>query len=401
MIALALVGCGGMGLRHIKGLEKLRKAGALQSELVAVCDVIPANAERAATLAEELLGSRPEVFASITGLREKGIRADAVMVATAPDLHASVGIAAFELGLHVMVEKPIALTVGQGAALVAAGKRANRKLAVAENYRRDPMNRFAKALLESGVLGPIHLVVQSSSGSGERVIITPWRHQKRSGGIVVDMGIHYADLLEYYAGPLKSLFGFSAVVDQRRVDNAGTWHEVDAEDLSVGVAQFESGAIANWLIDLAGRGEPHFSRVIYGTFGSLSIPPDRTGRPLGLTLRRDGSDTRVDPSDLLSLVPNFALDDVTARLFGGTCLTSYQMDFQDVDANLLAIEHADFASAILDDRSPEVDGAQGLRSLAISYGFLEAERLGKAMTVAEMLQNFDLPYQKDLAPAVQ
>jgi predicted dehydrogenase len=263
------------------------------------------------------------------------------------------------------------------------------------------MNRLAKALIDAGVLGSVHLVVQSSSGSGERVIITPWRHQKQSGGIVVDMGIHYADLLEYYSGPLRSMFGFSAVVDQRRVDNAGTWHEVDAEDLSVGVAQFENGAIANWLIDLAGRGESHFSRVIYGTRGSLSIPPDRTGRALGLTLRRDGSDTQVDPSGLLSLVPNFALDDVTARLFGGTRLASYQLDFPDVDANLLAIEHADFSSAILNVRPPEVDGTIGLRSLAISYGFLEAERLGKAITVTEMLQNFDLPYQKELARAAR
>jgi predicted dehydrogenase len=401
MVALALVGCGGMGLRHIRGLEKLRKIGELHTELVAVCDVVPENAERAATLAEDLLGTRPNAFASIAGMHDSGIRADAVMVATAPDLHASVGIAAFEFGLHVMVEKPIALTVGQGASLVEAGKRANRKLAVAENYRRDPMNRLARDLIDAGVLGSVHLVVQSSSGSGERVIITPWRHQKQSGGIVVDMGIHYADLLEYYAGPLKSMFGFSAVVDQRRVDNAGTWHEVDAEDLSVGVAQFENGAIANWLIDLAGRGESHFSRVIYGTRGSLSIPPDRTGRPLGLTLRRDGSDTQVDPSGLLSLVPNFALDDVTARLFGGTRLASYQLDFPDVDANLLAIEHADFSSAILNDRPPEVDGTIGLRSLAISYGFLEAERLGKAITVTEMLQNFDLPYQKELARAAR
>ncbi len=396
MLALALVGCGGMGCRHIAGLHKLLEIDALPWELVAVCDVIPENAARAANLAEELLGRRPGVFSSIDEMHTGLDQLDALIVTTSPDLHAPVGIAAFELGLHVMVEKPIALTVEQGSSLIDAAKKAHRKLAVAENYRRDPINRLAKALIDADVLGPLHLFVQSSSGSGEKVIITPWRHQKRSGGIVVDMGIHYADLLEYFVGPIQQVFGFNAIVDQRRVDSAGTWHDVDAEDLSVGVARFENGAIANWVIDLAGRGEPHFSRVAYGQGGTLSIPPDRSGRSLGLTLRQSGRDVVIDPADQLALVSDFWLDDVTARLFGGSRLSSYDLDYQVIDSNLLAIEQADFAAAIIDDRAPEVDGEFGLRSLAISYGFLEAEQLGRAMTVAELLADFETPYQAEL-----
>lgn len=396
MLALALVGCGGMGRRHIGGLRKLRDIDALPWELIAVCDPMPENAELAASLAEDLLGRRPVVFSSTDELHARGPRLDAMIVTTSPDLHAPVGIEALERGLHVMVEKPIALTVKQGASLVAAANRANRRLAVAENYRRDPMNRLAKALIESGAIGPIHLFIQSSSGSGERVIITPWRHQKRSGGIVVDMGIHYADLMEYLVGPIRQVFGFNAIVDERRVDESGVWHEVDAEDLSVGVAQFENGAIGNWLIDLAGRGESHFSRIAYGRHGSLSIPHDRSGRPLALTLRPNGREVQIDPGEQLALVPDFALDDVTARLFGGERLGSYELEYAAIDANLLAIEQADFATAIIEDRPPEVDGVFGLRSLAISYGFMEAERFGRAMAVDELLANFETPYQMDL-----
>jgi len=56
----------------------------------------------------------------------------------------------------------------------------------------------------------------------------------------------------------------------------------------------------------------------------------------------------------------------------------------------------DFAAAIIDNRPPEVDGITGLRSLAISYGFLEAERLGRAMPVDELMINFNTPYQMAL-----
>ena len=251
MLALALVGCGGMGCRHIRGLQKLREIGAQSWDLVAVCDVIPENVTRAAELAESILGKRPEILSSVDDLAGVSNHVDAVIVTTSPDLHAPVGTAAFDLGLHVMVEKPIALTVKQSASLIEAATRAQRTLAVAENYRRDPINRLAKALLDCGVLGSIHLFVQASSGSGEKVIITPWRHRKRSGGIVVDMGIHYADLMEYFVGPVRQVFGFNATVDQQRVDESGRWHDADAEDLSVGVAQFENGAIGNWLINLA------------------------------------------------------------------------------------------------------------------------------------------------------
>jgi predicted dehydrogenase len=385
-----------MGRRHIKGLQKLQAIGAQQFELAGVCDIFAPNAGLAADSAEELLGHRPQVFSTFGEMHAALGQIDAMIVTTAPDTHAGVGIEALAAGVNVMVEKPIALTVAQGLILIDAADRANRKLAVAENYRRDPINRLAKAVLDSGVLGPLHLFVQSSSGSGERVIITPWRHRKHSGGIVVDMGIHYADLLEYFAGPIAQVFGFNGIVDRQRIDADGNLHDADAEDLSVGVARFENGAIGNWVIDLGGRGQGHFARMAYGRNGTLGIPQDRTGTALELTLRQSGQDVRLTDEEILALVPDFATDDVTARLFGGNRLTSYAMDFADVDANLLAIEQADFATAILDDRAPEVDGRFALRSLAIAYGFLEAELLGRALDVEALIADPTTPYQAEL-----
>jgi predicted dehydrogenase len=395
-LALALVGCGGMGRRHILGMEKLYRAGQMQFELAAVCDVLPENAALAADSAEEKLGRRPDVYRDLNDML-RSLRLDAVIVTTTPETHEAVGLAAIQAGLHVMVEKPISLTVSEGRRLVAAARAANVRLAVAENYRRDPINRLGKALVDAGAIGRPHLMVQASSGGGEFVIITPWRHLKQSGGIVFDMGVHYSDILEFYLGPLASLYGVDSVVDKTRLHrDSGTMHPADAEDLSVGVGQFASGAAFQWTLDLAGRGEGWFHRAIYGSGGSLVIPPDRSGRPLRLVQRQNGQDVAVPEAGMLQIVPEFTLDPVTAALFGGDRLTSYELEWKDIDSNLLGIEQADFVAAIAEGRLPEVDGEQGLRSLAVVFGLLDAGRLGRLVTVDEILSGKTAVYEAEI-----
>jgi predicted dehydrogenase len=292
------------------------------------------------------------------------------------------------------VEKPIALTAAAGAKLVEAAKRARRALAVAENYRRDPINRLARALIDASAVGRPFLAVQASSSSGEKVIITPWRHRKNRGGIIVDMGVHYTDILEYLLGAMTMVFAMNAVVDAERVDADGRLHAADAEDLSVGVARFASGALANWMLSMAGRGENYFKRTIYGTGGSLDMPPDRTGKPLTLLQRVGGADRAAD--DLLALVPDFHLDAVTAALFGGERLTHYDLAWADTDANLLAVEQADFADAIAAGRDLEVTGEMGLRSLALAFGFLESGLIGRPVTADEMLSRAARAYEASM-----
>ncbi len=386
-LTLAIAGCGGMARRHLLGLEKLKGLGRLEVDLVAVADPVEAQREGLADRARELLGRRPETYASTAGLHAAHPDLDAFDVSTSPDTHEEVGVEALAASAHVMVEKPIALTVEQGLRLVRAADEAGLKLAVAENYRRDPINRLAQALVDAGALGRVFLAVQSSSGGGEKVVITPWRHRSDKGGIGLDMGVHYADVLEYLLGPIATVVGMAEVVDERRIDERGVWHPADAEDLVVGAARFESGVLANLLLSHAGRGEGHFHRSLYGTAGTLAIPPDRTGSPLKLVLRRDGQDVEVPEADLLDLVPDFTLDRTTADLFGGVRLPSYDLPWADIDANLLAVEFDDFAGAILDDRPPEVSGHDGLRSLTVMLAFFESQNLGRAVDVEAFLRS--------------
>jgi predicted dehydrogenase len=383
-LAFGLVGCGGMGRRHVLGMQRLKQVGRLGFDLAAVCDVAGANAAEVAGQAQDLLGRRPEGFDDLDAML-RGVRLDGLLVTTTPETHAAVALAAFAADVDVLVEKPLTLTVAEGVSLVKAAREAGRTLAVAENYRRDPINRLGQALVAAGAVGRPFLAAQHASSGGEYVIITPWRHRRDRGGIVLDMGVHYADILEYYLGPVEAVAGMSTVVDQERLDAQGTAHPADAEDVSLGVLRFRSGALGNWLLNLAGRGEPSFARIIYGTGGSLSVPGDRLGQPLRLFQRRAGQDVAVPPDEALALVPEFALEATTAALFGGERLTTYDLPWTAIDANLLAIEQADFVEALAGGRAPEVDGEQGLRSVALVAALLEAGRMGRVVGIEEVL----------------
>ncbi|MCA9878855.1 MAG: Gfo/Idh/MocA family oxidoreductase, partial [Thermomicrobiales bacterium] len=307
--------------------------------------------------------------------------------------HHNVAAALLDLGLHTLCEKPLGLTIRGCNRVIAAAQRNDKILSVAENYRRDPMNRLAKALLTAGAVGTPYLIEQRLSGWGERVVITPWRHQRGSGGIGVDMGVHYADMLEYLLGPLHSLCGMGCVVDAERQGADGTLHPADAEDVILGAARFANGTLASWTLNLASRSETEFARTIHGTRGTLDIPQDRTGIPLRLMVREDGVLCEIPPEEHLDFAPDFRLDPVTAALFGGDRLVGYETPWAETDANLLAIELADFAHAIATGAAPETAGAQGLRSLAIAYGFLEADCLGRTVTVDELISGAATPYQ--------
>jgi predicted dehydrogenase len=395
-LALALVGCGSMGRRHIAGMGKLKAANRMNFDLVAICNRGQENALQAADIAEKLLGRRPAVFNSIREMKRALPGLDAALITTTPHTHFELGLEALHVGLHVLMEKPITLTVPHGLQLIEAAHRAGRVLAVAENFRFDPMNQLAKALIDSGAVGQPYLLLQHASSGGEFVTASPWRHLKSQGGIIIDLGVHYGDMLEFFLGPVDSLMGMNALIDKQRVDKDGVFHTSDSEDLSLGIARYRSGALAHYLLNRAGRGENLFSRVVYGTGGSLRIPEDRSGRALTLYQRIGGKDVLI--AEPLELVPDFALDDTAAALFGSQRLSSYQMEFRDIDACLLALEQHDFADALLNNRPPRVSAEQGVRALAVILGFFESDLLGRAITMDETLRGENLPYQSQIAP---
>lgn len=395
---VALIGCGFMGQRHVRGLGRLHDIGYGDIELAAVCDADAGRAEEAAELAESLTGARPAIRSAEEVLGGKAGVEGALVVTPPADHEATVG-AALGAGLHVLVEKPISITVGSGRRIIAAAAKADRVLAVAENYRRDPINRLARALLDAGAVGTVYRAEQLSTGRGGQIAISVWRHRKVSGGILVDMGVHYGDILQYLLGPLDALTGLSRRIEDSRQDAQGRWHEVDSEDVCLGLATTRAGALVQWSMDYAARDERLFRRVVYGTQGTLHIPHDRSGEPLRLLREEEGAVREMAADELLSLVPDFHTDRVTAALFGGDRLAGYDLPFPVIDANLLAIEQADFADAIARGRPPEVTGETGLSALAIAYGWFEAAELGRSVSVDEVIERGG-PYQAAIDDAL-
>ena len=171
-IPLAIVGCGGMGGRHLLGLKELYDSGMCNVELVAVCDPRRDNAERLADDAAALLGRRPRIFGDMEEMVHALPDLQAADVTTDSGSHHAVASAALDLGLHVLCEKPLAVTMRGCNRVLEAQRRSGLVLSVAENYRRDPMSCLSKALLDSGLIGRPYLYLHVSAGGGNRILIT-------------------------------------------------------------------------------------------------------------------------------------------------------------------------------------------------------------------------------------
>ena len=394
-LPICLVGCGGMGRRHLAGYAALAGTGISNIDVVGVCDLRAEVAEAAADEAERLLGRRPRVFTSATAAIEDASVA-AFDVVTDVVGHAPVVVPALEARKPVLCEKPLGLTVRACKAMIDASRRTGTILATAENYRRDPPNRVAKAVVDSGMLGHLHLMVQLSVGGDDQVIITPWRHMKDRGAIGMDMGVHYTDIIQYYLGPFESMEGHGFIAEPvRRLRDTGAPIRPTGEDSVVGTFRMQSGVLAQLSYVPSGLGPRWYQRSLHGRLGSLDIPRDRTG---GAPVLKTGN-TTLKGRELLGELPGFELDEVTARLFGENS-AEYDIPFPRADAGHIAIEVHDFAAAVLGNRPPEIDGDGGLTAVAALLGVYESGRLGRAVTMEEMLDGSVSSYQDELDHAL-
>lgn len=393
-VRLAIVGCGVMGNRHLNGLIQLEKTGFNKFELVGTCDLILENAESLAKRAEEFFNYKVKAVQRLKYLEELGIQAiDATVV---PWEHHNVAVEAMKRGWHVMLEKPMALTIRACNLLKETMESTKTVLCIAENFHYDPINIIGRELITSGAIGIPRLMIQNSVGGGNAVIVTPWRHYKRGGGPLLDVGVHYSYMVEYLMGEVQSVYAQKRLYEPIRKNGSGkTTSEVqaDAEDAVYATLTFKNGAVGQFIEDHAGHGQNLWQRVIYGSKGSLSMPGDRTGNPVTLTI--DGKGVIKD-GQVLDLIPNYHLDDLTARLFGGERIYRYEMPFSDIDSRLLAIEYFDFAEAILNRRKPSVDVDQAMRSVGLIYAMLESANLGRIVTMDEIMSEKVNSYQNEI-----
>ena len=122
-VRLAIVGCGGMGRRHLTGLTELSRTEFRNIDLVAVCDLNRQNAEDLAEEALEHLGVRPEVFTDAAQM-VKEVELDGADCPTDTGSHHNAAALLLDLGLHTMCEKPLAITIRGCNKIIAAAERA-------------------------------------------------------------------------------------------------------------------------------------------------------------------------------------------------------------------------------------------------------------------------------------
>jgi predicted dehydrogenase len=379
-----------MGRRHVHAYQALTELGAGSFDLTAVCDPRLGVAEETAEIVERLLGKRPAVFSDYEQLIASGL-VEALDVVTDPSVHHLVAVPALAGGLHVICEKPLGVTVRACRTILDAARRSGAVLATAENYRRDSPNRLARAVLEQGILGEVHLMIETNIGGDDAVVISPWRHRRESGSIALDMGVHYTDIFSYYHGALERVFGSAFVAEPLRVLPPGAAQVAGLEEASPGVirATGEDSLVALYetvsgvLIQLcylpSGPGRRWVQRSVHGRRGSMTVPPDRSGGAVVVQL----GDLTLSGTELRKQLGGFELEGVAAAFFGSEG-TEYDLPFGEVDAATIGIELDDFSGAVLGRRPPEVDGLAGLRAVAGVWAVAESRARGGAVRIDEV-----------------
>lgn len=188
-LGLGLIGYGGFGgfcLDVYAPMPDLR--------VVAVADIDEARREEAT----DHYGARP--YADAADLLSTP-DVDIVVISTPPHTHAPLSVAAARAGKHVFCEKPLALSLDEADAVIAAAAQHNVRLTVDYVLRHNPLNRRLRALLRSGVLGALLHMSLENLATDEHLKPGHWFWDPaRSGGIWVEHGVHFFDLFGRLSG---------------------------------------------------------------------------------------------------------------------------------------------------------------------------------------------------------
>jgi predicted dehydrogenase len=157
---------------------------------------------------------------------------DAVAIVTPNYLHAPVASAFLEAGIHVICDKPLAISLAEGRALAALARQKNRVFALTHTYTGYPMVRHARALVEAGELGELRLVqveysqdwLAASIGRGDTGAEHDWHNdplRSGPGGTLADVGTHAYQLAQYISGqtPAQLLAELHTFVPGRPIDD--------------------------------------------------------------------------------------------------------------------------------------------------------------------------------------
>lgn len=282
---IGIIGCGKIAqVRHIPEL-----ADNPDARIVGYYNPTQSRAEQ---MAKQYGG---KVYPTLTDLLADP-EIEAVVMSLANQAHAEVTIQALQAGKDVLCEKPMATTIEECEAMVAAAEKAGKVLMIAQNQRLAKAHEKARQLIADGAIGKV-LTFRTTFGHGgpETWSINPgkgtwfFNKEKAAMGAMADLGIHKTDLIQYLLG--EQVVKVSAEITT--LDKTGENGElIEVDDNAICIYTMESGIIGTMTASWTYYGAEDNSTILYGTKGIMRIY-DNPAYAIQL-IAQDGTCTNMD-----------------------------------------------------------------------------------------------------------
>lgn len=338
----ALVGCGRIAVNHIKAAVNNRL------EMIAVCDVKPEHMEN--LLKKQGLEKAEGIKRYIDYkqmIAENTI--DLISIATESGLHAEIALYCIEKGIHVIIEKPMAMSLGDADRIIALSKEKGVKVAACHQNRFNVAVQELRKALDAGRFGKLsHGSIHVRWNRGQDYYTQAgWRGTwAQDGGALMNQCIHGIDLLRWMLGnEVEEVYG------QTRQQ----FHDyLEAEDVGMAVVRFKNGAIAT----IEGTTNVYPQNLeetlyIFGEKGTVKLGGKSTNN---IDVWDFADEAETDEK-------NRGLQEATSNVYGNGHTSLF----------------ADMIEAILQNRKPYVDAEAGRSALEMVLAIYKSQKTGKAV----------------------
>jgi predicted dehydrogenase len=357
-ITALIVGCGTIGKHHGVVMTKHPTF-----TVTGVTDPDPAMIESASAAIVGAGGTVPATYETLAEALEARA-AEVVVICTPSGQHVEQALAALEYDIHVVIEKPLGVSVAQGRELIDAAEHATsrgRCVTVISQHRFDPATVVVREAIDTGSFGQVTSVaaVMSMYRSQQYYDRGAWRGTWAldGGGAAMNQGVHTVDLLRSFLGRPEEISAHAAQLAHERIE---------IEDLATATIRFESGALATLLCTTAGYPGLPVRLHVHGSRGSAIIDDSRleffhAGDP-GSGEAENQASERVEVNELRS---------------------SPQAEDFFVTGHLR--QYDDIADAITNKRPPVVTVNEALLSLALVRAIYLSAALGAPVRFDDVL----------------
>lgn len=344
----AVIGCGKVGDTHARAL-----AGLPESQLVAVYDPLP---ERAHAFARRYAC---QAFTNLGELLASG-QVQMASICTPHPSHVDLTLTCAQAGLHILVEKPMAVDLHGCDQMISACEQAGVMLGVISQRRLyEPVQRMRQAILDGKIGRPVLGELSVLGWRDEAYYQSdPWRGKWTSegGGVMLTQTTHQIDLFQWLMGPIDELFGYWGNLNHPYIE---------VEDTAIAVVRFTSGALGTILLSNSQKPGLYARIHVHGENGaSVGVQTDG-GSPF-----ISGMTTAVEPP----------VNDLWTVPGEEHRLTEWQNEDRLRCTQVDPMTHyhrrqiQDFLVAILEKRSPMVDGREGRKLVEIFTAIYRSQR---------------------------